>query len=344
MEPTADSGYIMAGYGFFTSPWDGDFYLIKTDRFGNISWTRRYHASDYDFGRYVIQTNDKGFAGVGYTGIAGYSIYLFRSDSLGNLLWKKRFGGSTVFGYSIKQLKDTNYVVAGRVTSNYSDVFLCKIDTNGNVLWKKTYGSPGSEYCYSVCQSPDTGLVLAGSTNNFGGGDADILLIKTDSVGKLKWTKVIGDTLSEEAFSILSTPDYGFVIAGNTGSFGAGKNDVFLLKTDFFGNPIWFKTYGGADNDYGKSVSRTADGGFIISGITVSFGAGNKDFYLIRTDSDGNLLWSRTYGGPWNDDAYSAYSTPDGGYSIAGSTEGFDTVARAYNYYLVKTDAYGNSG
>src|SRR5437773_2015502 len=116
-------------------------------------------------------------------------------------------------------------------------------------------------------------------------------------------------------YSIQQTSDGGYIIAGFTIILGAGYN-VYLIKTDINGDTLWTKTFGGTLDDYGEFVQQTTDGGYIITGYTLSFGAGNNDVYLIKTDSTGSLLWSKTFGGTDDDRGYSVQQTTDGGYII----------------------------
>ncbi|MCG2676856.1 hypothetical protein L6304_06800, partial [bacterium] len=137
------------------------------------------------------------------------------------------------------------------------------------------------------------------------------------------WTKTYGGKGFDEGSSVQQTSDGGYIIAGCTGSFAGRWLDVYLVRTDANGNALWTKTYGGKDIDGGSSVQQTSDGGYIIAGYTESFGAGGQDVYLIRTDANGNALWTKTYGGKDNDGGSSVQQTSDGGYIIAGCTGSF---------------------
>ena len=155
------------------------------------------------------------------------------------------------------------------------------------------------------------------------------------------WNKTYGGIRIDQALSLAQTADGGYVLAGFTYSFGAGRYDFWLVKTDAYGNIEWNKTYGGPDYDRAWSVIQTSDGGYAIAGYTESFGAGLNDFWLVKTDSAGNLEWNKTYGGTSRDVANALVQTSDGGYAIAGYTESFG--AGSYDFWLVKTDAYGNA-
>lgn len=147
------------------------------------------------------------------------------------------------------------------------------------------------------------------------------------------WIKTYGGTSSDYGWSVQQTSDGGYIITGYTSSFGAGN--VLLLKTNPFGDALWIMTFGGADHEYGRSVQETTDGGYIIAGYTRSFGAGDGDVYLIKTDSSGDTLWTKTYGGTSYDYGWAVQQTTDGGYIVAGATLSFG--AGVWDVYLIKT-------
>jgi hypothetical protein len=130
---------------------------------------------------------------------------------------------------------------------------------------------------------------VAGYTYSFGAGSRDLFLIKTDVNGNIIWAKTYGGTSDDYATSVQQTSDGGYIVAGETQSFGAGYRDILLIKTDANGNIIWAKTYGGTDWDKALSVRQTSDGGYIVAGYTYSFGAGSRDLFLIKTDVNGNI-------------------------------------------------------
>ncbi len=258
----------------------------------------------------------------------------------------KTYGGTYYdLASSVQQTSDGGYIMAGWTRSFGTgdvDIFLIKTDANGNVIWAKTYGGTNNYYPLSVQQISDGGYILAGFTALFDEVDEEALLIKTDASGNLQWAKTYGGTGEDWAYSVQQTSDGGYIVAGITWSFGAGDYDIFLIKTDANGNIIWAKTYGGMSADEALSVQQTSDGGYIVAGGTYSFGAGGSDFFLIKTDANGNLIWAKTYGGTNIDYAYSVQHTSDGGYIVAGVTASFG--AGWDDIILIKTDAYGNIG
>jgi hypothetical protein len=345
VQQTSDGGYIITGYTGSFSVGSWDVYLIKTDSLGDTLWTKTYGGSSMDIGNSVQQTSDGGYIITGFTVSFGASysdVYLIKTDFSGDTLWTRTYGDSlNDEGRSVQQTSDGGYIIAGYsqsiVTLDY-DVFLFKTDSIGETLWTKTYGGSGFEEGYSVQQTLDGGYIIAGWTDSFGAGRTDIYLIKTDSLGDTLWSRTYGGTSREEYPTVSQTSDGGFIISGYTRSFGAGMDDVYLIKTNSSGDTLWTKTYGDIATDVGFSMQETSDGGYIISGFTYSFGIGS-DVYLIKTDSLGDTLWTRTYGGSDQDWGFSVQQTTDGGFIITGHT--FSFGAGQEDVYLIKTDSNG---
>jgi hypothetical protein len=293
VQQTSDGGYIVAGYtgSFGEGTWD--VFLIKTDAFGNVQWAKTYGIG---FATSVQQTSDGGYIVAGWTSSFGAGlddIFLIKTDASGNIIWAKTYGGTGEdVAYSVQQTSDGGYIVAGYTFSFGAggyDIFLIKTDASGNIIWAKTYGGTGEDVAYSVQQTSDGGYIVAGYTFSFGAGGYDIFLIKTDASGNIIWAKTYGGTGEDVAYSVQQTSDGGYIVASETRSFGAGWKDIFLIKTDAFGNIQWAKTYGGTDDDWVFSVQQTSDGGYIVTGFTYSFGASLADIFLIKTDANGNI-------------------------------------------------------
>ncbi len=258
-------------------------------------------------------------------------------------LWSHTFGGSSYeYCHSVQQTTDGGYILGGHTMSygaGYSDCWLVKTDTSGTEEWSRTFGGSAYDHCYSVQQTTDGGYILGGSTYSYGAGDRDFWLLKMDANGDTLWTRTFGGSSDDYCHSVQQTTDGGYILGGRTHSYGAGSADFWLVKTDVSGTEEWSNTFGGGGSDWFWSVQQTSDGGYILGGETRSYGAGWDDFWLVKTDSNGDSLWSRTFGGSSYDGCYSIQQATDGGYILGGYTESYGAGHR--DFWLVKTDATG---
>jgi len=260
--------------------------------------------------------------------------------------WNQTYGGTGFdLAYSLVQTSDEGYAILGCTDSfgsGLTDILLVKTDSNGNIQWYKTYGGANIDYSgtHALVQTADGGYAIAGLTNSFGAGNFDFWLIKTDSEGNIQWDKTYGGIGDDEAYCLIATQDGGYAIAGVTTSFGAGLGDFWLVKTDSDGSVQWNMAYGGTSDECAYALVQTNDGGYALAGITNSFGAGNWDFCLFRSDPNGNQLWNKTFGGIDRDIARALVKTDDEGYAIAGYTASFTSGDE--DFWLVKTDLFGN--
>ena len=274
---------------------------------------------------------------VGLAAVAGCK----KSDSA--LTWTRTFGGaSSDWGNSVQQTRDSGYVVTGcfgQYGAGEGDLWLIKTDAAGDTVWTRTCGGAHMDWGNAVRQTQDGGYIVAGCTRSVGEDFGTVWLVKFSAEGDTVWTRTFGGTDGEEGTAVQETQDGGYVVTGNTYHFGAGSNDMWLIKTDAGGDSVWTRAYGGADDDRASSVQQTIDGGYIIVGATLSYGAGNWDVWLVKTDSNGLMIWNKTYGGTSYDWGYSVQQTRDGGYIIAGTTYG----PGRHNAWLLKVDANGDT-
>jgi predicted secreted protein len=185
----------------------------------------------------------------------------------------------------------------------------------------------------------DGGYLIAGLTNSSGAGKNDVWIIKLDDDGSIAWQKTFGGIRNEEPRSLQPTSDGGYVVAGPTNSFGAGANDMWVLKLDSGGDIQWEKTYGGPRADVAHAIQQTSDGGYVVAGFTMSFGAGSRDFFVVKLDSEGGIEWQRSYGGAKDDVIRFVKQVSDGGYLVAGFTHSFGTSG---DIMLIKLDSLGD--
>jgi hypothetical protein len=343
-----DGGYIFTGSTFSFGTGGYDIYYVKLDAIGGVDWAKTYGGSDTDHGTSVKQTLDGGYVITGYTNSSGagsYDVLLAKTDSAGIVDWAYTYGGSADDrGYYVEQtVPDSGYIIAGYTESlgaGGGDAFVIRTDADGGLIWGNPYGGTDWEEARCVTRTfPDSGYIIVGTTSSSGAGGDDVYLVKIDSGGDTLWTRTCGGTENDYGYQVRQTfPDSGYVIIGNTYSFGSGNSDMYLVRTDAGGDTLWTRSFGGASVEYGFSVQYTSpEAGFIIAGSTRSFGEGSFDAYVIKTDLQGFPIWTRTYGGELYDDAYSVCQTsPDSGYVIAGSTRSFG--AGVYDAYVIKTE------
>ena len=341
----AVSGILLTLFliGLGTSPFQ---IMIALGNGSGSIWNMTYGGSNNDVARSVQQTIDGGYIIAGWTtsfGAGNADFWLIKTNPSGVMQWNKTYGGTSKDeAYLVQQTSDGGYIVAGSTESfgaGGSDFWLVKTDVYGIVQWSKTYGGINSDSASCVRQTSDGGYVIAGYTNSFGAGSSDFWLVKTDMIGTMQWNKTYGGTGSDRAFSVVQTIDGGYILAGETNSFGAGNFDFWLVKTNSVGTMLWSRPYGGGSLDVARSALQTSDGEYIVVGWTKSFGAGGSDFWLIKTDGLGNQLWSQTYGDIFDEEAYSVQQTNDGGYVIAGTTASYGFGG--WDFWWVKTDANG---
>jgi hypothetical protein len=258
-------------------------------------------------------------------------------------LWTRVFGGTTYeCAYDIRQTSDGGYIAAGYTNSFGAggyDCWLVKVDSTGDRQWSRTYGGQSDERAYSVQQTSDGGYILAGYTCSFGAVGGDLYMVKTNELGDTLWTRMYVALEGDVARSVEQTADGGYILGGSTDSYGAGELDFYLFKTDHMGNMEWRQVYGGSNDDEAFAAYQTIDGGYIMGGNTTSFGAGYSDFYLVKTDNEGDTLWTHTYGGIGWDRMGTFQPTEDGGYIIVGDSRSFGL--ENYDFYLVKTNSSG---
>ena len=330
VQETSDNGYIIVSNTWSYGAGMIDIWMIKTDAAGDTLWTKIFGDSKSDRGYSVQKTVDGGYIIAGNTssfGAGGSDVYLVKTDAAGDTMWTKTYGGGdSDYGKAIQQTNDSGYIIAG-YTHSYgageTDIYLIKTNAAGDTMWTKTYGGSEKDYGYSVQQTDDGGYIITGNTRSYNAPDIDLLLIKTDASGSEVWTKIHGGSGWDYGYSVRQTKDGGYIIAGNTRSYGAGWYDVWLIKTNSSGDTSWTKTFGGSYDEYGRSVLQTVDGGYIIAGNTSSFGAGESDAYLIKTNAAGHTMWTKTYGGSDLDYGCSIYECDDRSYIIAGWTESY---------------------
>jgi hypothetical protein len=310
-------------------------------------WSRTFGGALGDQGNCVCQLPDGCYVLAGGTDSYGEGgdVYLVKVTGSGTEVWSRTLGGTSAdWANSIRPTSDGGYIMAG-VTYSYGegigDAYLLKADENGYEVWKNTFGGELDDRAECVGLTSDGGYIVAGYTESFGAGEYDFYLVKADQDGQEMWTKTFGGSADDQAKCVQQTSDGGYILAGMSRSFDPAEySDCLLVRTDSDGNEIWSKNLGGSSNEEAHWVQQTSDGGYIVAGLTTSFGAGLTDVYLLKTDENGNQVWHNWLGGSGREEAYCVQQTSDGGYILAGRTT--STGAGEYDVYLVKTRSNGS--
>jgi hypothetical protein len=264
----------------------------------------------------------------------------------GDTLWTKAYGGSGDDRAStVIPATDGGYLLAGGTQSfgfgspGFYDMWLVKVNAQGDSLWSHTYGGSGDEYATSIVPCGD-GYLLAGYTTSFGAGGYDMWLVRVNAQGDSLWSSTYGGPGFDEAYTVIPSDSGNYLLAGWTNSFGAGAFDVWLVKVDSSGNMISQHTYGGSNDDFANCIIPTDDGGFLLAGLTKSWGAVVEDGLLLKINAQLDSLWAHAYDYRLYEKFFSIIPTDDDGYLLTGGTH----IANSNeDIWLVKVDEVGDT-
>lgn len=315
---TTDGGSVIASYSPSTdgdvtgNHGNGDYWVAKLDIVGNIQWQKSLGGSNYEMPHEIMQTSDGGYIVVG------------ESSSI-----------------------DGDVTGHHDPTGTYSDYWVVKLNNTGNIEWQKSIGGGSMDIAYTIDQTLDGGYVIAGSSSSTDGdaighlpyNNTDLWVVKINGLGNIMWQKSFGGYNSEVAYSIKQASDGGYIVAGSTSSNSGdvtiqyGEVDYWVLKLDSFGNLQWQKTFGGSGTDNAESVIQTSDGGYMVAGQSRSTNGMVNDHYgnaythdawLLKLDTNGNIVWKKSIGGTGNDVTHYIKEMPFGGYVFAGYSSSND--------------------
>lgn len=404
IQNTADGGYIIAGESNSsangtvtgTNHGNSDYWIMKLNAAGNVMWNKLLGGNGLDKPFSIQQTTDGGYIVAGYSNssvngditgpVHGLNEYwIVKLDALGNIAWNRLLGGANVDeAYAVQQTADGGYIIAGYSTSSANgnvtgvnhgsgDCWIVRLDAAGNIAWNKLLGGSGLDKAFAIHQTADGGYIVAGYSASSASGDVtannhgmnDCWIVKLDAPGNIVWNKLLGANEDDRAYSIQQTVDGGYIIAGISGSSSngdvTGTNhggvDYWVVKLDATGNIVWNKLLGGTGNEYATAILQTADGGYILSGASIFSSAngdvtatshGSYDYWIVKLDASGNILWNKLLGGNGDDIANSIRQTSNGKYIIAGhsfssSNGDVSPVNHGMNdTWIVKLDVAGN--
>ena len=333
---THDNGFIIGGmHGYYAGFYYYYGQLIKLNSDGDTVWT--CNVGDGTTNSTIIysikETSDSGFIATG----ASSGMLLLKLDSNGNMSWVKSYGSGS-FGKDILQTADGGFVIAATIQTigaGMNDVYVVRVNPLGDTLWTKVIGGIKNESAQCIRQTSDNGFIVSGTTVSFDSLFSYPFLFKLDSIGNLAWMKVYDVKSYSAACTVLQNDT--LVLSGSNGNY-------FLSKITPDGDSIlWTKTAGTGGTNVAFDMKPTVDLGFVIIGYTMGGPPGVPNMYLVKTDFNGDTLWTRAYGEAGDDEAYSIVQANDGGFALTGVTHILSTM-QDVQLYFVKTNANGESG
>ena len=352
-----DEGIIVVGATTPTLGGKSDLWAIKTNNRGLIEWEKMFGGEQNEEGYDVISTSDGGFLFVGYTWSYGSAqqVYVVKTDIYGVVDWEKTYGGSMwEIGFSVIELMNGDYLITGSsnspgISSGNSDIFLIKIDPLGNKIWEKAYGNlafPNHEWGYDITQLSDEGFIVVGARDRYSKGSLNGLIVRLDKEGNVVWEKELLDEgeISETIYSISKSNDGNYYLCSSSNSLASPN--VFqpkVSKMDGSGNIDWqrtIKTEGRYYHQFRATVSQRGEI-IVVGSSSQKLSIGNKeDAFITKLDSEGNIIWSHSYGSLDQDDwGWSVFETPKNNIIFVGSTKSYG--ASLFDIYLVSTNKNG---
>jgi hypothetical protein len=317
------NNYIVVGTSTSVPLGRPDIWVIKVDGSGNEVWNAVFGTSSNDYGYALCEASDGNYLVLGWTA-SNSDTWVIKIDTEGNELWTHSYEGmGWARGFGIIESSYGELLLAGlTVATESSDqqMWVAKLDSAGIEIWSEAYGGTGSETGTAIVEAADGNYMIVGYTNSQGAGSDDLWVVKIDPDGNEVWNTTFGGSGEDIANSIVKTADDNFVIAGTTNSFGAGGNDVWVIKIDDAGNQIWNTTAGSSSSESGSDVVEAPTGGYLVIGKKVAPLAGGEDeMWVVHLDVNGNFEGERIFGG-WRDDYGAAIVVTSDGYSTAVGT------------------------
>jgi uncharacterized delta-60 repeat protein len=348
IQQTKDGGYIVAGDSYSYGAAYYDLLILKLDSNGAIEWQNYYRSSYYKNLLFVEQTNDEGYlvACNGRSFSQEYEIWIIKLNSAGAL--EVQFCLGRVIDnivYCFQQTSDRGFILGGAylsLTGGKNNIWISRLTSTADIVWQRLYSGSDDDSLRSIQQTSDGAYIVAGNTLSSSAQDNDIWVLKLSSAGDIEWQRTYGGANDDSLSNIKQTSGGGYIIGGETRSFGAGEDDIWIIKLNPSGEIEWQRTYGGSNEDFIYNIRQTNDGGYIVGGNTQSFGAGAKDFWILRLTPSGDIEWQKTFGTLLDEEANSIQQTSDGGYVIAGNISAFG--AGSNDFLVLKLLADGTIG
>ena len=370
-----DGGYIITAETNSIGSGKNDIWIIKTDKNGKMKWDTTIGGKKDEFASATVINSKQEIIITGYKTVKEkFSIrkiiapiskkesnkkkkktsFIVKLDRKGGKRWETDFIEdeetlSSFVDYDRKQI-----LLTGQKSTQFNgsgDAWLVSLDNKGKQIWQESYGGRGADGGNYAAKVSDGGYIMVGYTDSYGNGKNDVWLIKTDFTGEKEWSRVYGGKMDDYGWGVTETIDKGFVVVGETFSYGNGQSDIYIFKVDSSGNKIWDNTFGGIAEDVGYSIANSGDGGYLIASQTRSYGKGGSDGMLVKFDSNGEKEWEKLYGGKGLDYFRSIIRDTKKGYIVSGGTRSFSNgdnqawiLSVDDNGYIIWENTYGDNG
>lgn len=346
------NNFYIAGTTRQTDKSPTNFYVLQINENGSLKNSFIFGNEHRDVGKDIL-INQHGIFVLGKTWDGGFpnnDMVLNKLDFKGHWKWEKYYGGHhNDLGHKFILTKDGGFAMAGfnRSVDDFGDAYLVKADKNGEIIWENHFGNRYVDHAFDVVETDKGDFIVAGTkggfynptSTDFLNRDANIYIIKTNANGEELWEKTYGGTAHDWAKTIIKAPGGGYFVCGSTQSSGAGSFDIFLMKIDEEGNELWERTYGGEDFDYGESVGISTDNNLYIVGSSASYSGNFKpDFLLVKTNLEGEQIWTKQFGGDGSDYASSLVCTADSGCAFTGWTDEGTLGKKDIVFYKISKD------
>ena len=343
---TSDGGYAVVGYTNSKGQGRSDFLVMKLDKNGKKVWEKTFGGKRYDVAKSVINTTDGGLLVTGETkskGFGGLDVWLIKLNANGDLMWEKNYGSKKsdflASFVSVTRGADDGFVVAGHSRAKNIggyDIFIIKFDNDGKKVWEKTYGNLSDDFASSIITTPHGGYVLAGNTRSTVDGEFKFWFLQLDKNGSLVMERILPD--GEVANSIVATSDGGYAVAGNSRT-GSGESNMWIMKIDANLDVVWQKMINAFSYDYANTIIETFDENLIISGFSLQKkGDKNYNFLMHKLNRNGEIIWTKNFGGDNDDRANSLINTQMGTYVAVGGTK--SEGAGHDDFHIIKFTGY----
>ncbi len=311
IQPLPDGGYIMVGSTASFGAGETDAWVLKLNSDGIVVWQKTYGGTVIDSASAIQPTSDGGYILAGSTqsfGGGNSYAWVLKLDGDGTVEWQKAYGGTNFdSAYDIHPTLDGGYIVLGNIAVGGESIHVrvLKLNSDGTVAWQKTYGGADYETSSAIWPTSDGGYIIAADSASVVTGIPyhfhHVWILKLESDGTVAWQKTYGSTDIHIPSAIQPTPDGGYIVAAFTVSFGAGSMDFWVLKLNSDGTVAWQKAYGGTDWEQAMAIKLTSDGGYIIAGQTISFGAGSGDVWVLKLNGNGTIPFNSASGAETTD-------------------------------------------